>query len=332
MKRMYVLILFLPIGVHAQTLSNGTYMQSVLDQLYNAMMPMCGQLIGSARLIAGLATLCYIGMRVWKSIAAAEPLDLFGLLRPFVIGFCILIFPSFITLLNGILQPTVAATSYMVRNSNTVMEKYLAAQQASNGGLGMLNPASWIRAGIKEILEVVFQTAALIIDVIRTFYLIVLAIIGPIVFALSIFDGFQHLLTVWLARYINVFLWLPVANIFGAIIAKVQETMIANAPVDDALPYSTTNWAYIAFLLIGVIGYFTVPSVANYIVNAGGGNALLHKVTSMTVGAAKQTASAVTTASTGMSADAFGKGANKMTQGMSESGASNNYFKEKIKG
>lgn len=332
MKRTCVLILLLPIGVQAQTISNGTYMQSVLDQLYKAMMPMCGQLIGSARLIAGLATLCYIGVRIWKSIAAAEPVDVFGLLRPFVIGFCILIFPSFIALLNGILQPTVTATANMVKNSNEVMEKYMAAQQASNGGLGVLNPASWIRAGIKEILEVVFQTAALIIDVIRTFYLIVLAIIGPIVFALSIFDGFQHLLTVWLARYINVFLWLPVANIFGAIIAKVQETMIANAPIDDALPYSTTNWAYIAFLLIGVIGYFTVPSVANYIVNAGGGHALLHKVTSMTVGAAKQTASIATTAATGMPADAFGNGASNMTQGISDTGVSNNYFKEKVKG
>lgn len=326
------MVLLLPIVGSAQTISNGTYMQSVLDRLYSEMMPMCGQLIGSARLIAGVAALCYIAMRVWKNIASAESVDLFGLMRPFVIGFCILIFPSVIALFNGILQPIVAATSAMRGNSQAVMEKYLALQESSVSGMGALNPANWIRAGIKEILEIVFQAAALIIDVIRTFYLIVLAIIGPIVFALSIFDGFQHLLTVWLARYINVYLWLPVANLFGAIIAKVQETMILNASVEDALPYSTTNWAYMAFLLIGIIGYFTVPSVANYIVNAGGGNALLHKVTTMTVGVAKQTASVATTSTTGMSADAFGKDANNMSRGMSEAGAANNYFKEKVKG
>lgn len=332
MKKIVLMVLLLPIVGSAQTISNGTYMQSVLDRLYSEMMPMCGQLIGSARLIAGVAALCYIAMRVWKNIASAESVDLFGLMRPFVIGFCILIFPSVIALFNGILQPIVAATSAMRGNSQAVMEKYLALQESSVSGMGALNPANWIRAGIKEILEIVFQAAALIIDVIRTFYLIVLAIIGPIVFALSIFDGFQHLLTVWLARYINVYLWLPVANLFGAIIAKVQETMILNASVEDALPYSTTNWAYMAFLLIGIIGYFTVPSVANYIVNAGGGNALLHKVTTMTVGVAKQTASVATTSTTGMSADAFGKDANNMSRGMSEAGAANNYFKEKVKG
>ncbi len=45
---------------------------------------------------------------------------------------------------------------------------------------------------------------------------------GPLVFGLSIFDGFQHTLRQWLARYVNVFMWLPVANIFGAITAKIQ--------------------------------------------------------------------------------------------------------------
>jgi hypothetical protein len=248
-------------------------MQSILDQLYHDMMPMCKQLIGVARGIGGLASFVISPCVCGGSIAAAEPVDVYGLLRPFVIGFCILIFPSVIALFNGILQPTVTGTAAMVKNANQAMEKYLALHDTSTSLFGWLNPANWIREGIKELLELVFQAAALIIDVIRTFYLIVLAIIGPIVFALSIFDGFQHLLTVWLARYINVYLWLPVANIFGAIIAKIQENMVNPATSGITIPgqpFSTTDWAYIAFLMIGIVGYFTVPSVAGYIVNAGG--------------------------------------------------------------
>ncbi|MFD2965403.1 MULTISPECIES: hypothetical protein [Olivibacter] len=34
-------------------------------------------------------------------------------------------------------------------------------------------------------------------------------------------------------------------------------------------------------MLIGIVGYFTVPNVANYVLQAGGANALLQKVTSM---------------------------------------------------
>ena len=326
------LIALLPVCASAQSISNGTWLQSILDQLYQDMMPMCSKLIGVARGIGGIATLCYIAMRVWKNIAAAEPVDVYSLLRPFVIGFCILIFPSVIQLFNGILQPTVVGTAAMVKDSNAAMEKYLDLQNSSSLGLGMLSPTNWIREGIKELLELVFQAAALIINVIRTFYLIVMAIIGPIVFALSIFDGFQHLLTVWLARYINVYLWLPVANLFGAIIAKIQENMITGTTTGVTIPgqpFSTTDWAYIAFLMIGILGYFTVPSVANYIVNAGGGNALLQKVTSFTVSTGKQAASA---AASGMSADALGGAANRMNNSMSDAGVSNNYFKDQLSG
>ena len=333
--KVYCLLFFVflvPSFTEAQSISNGSSMQSILDQLYNDMMPMCSQLISVARSIGGLAALCYIGMRVWRHIANAEPVDVYGLMRPFVIGFCILIFPSVIALFNGILQPTVIATAAMVKNANEAMEKYLALHDTSSMGIGGLNPANWIREGIKELLELVFQAAALIIDVIRTFYLIVLAIIGPIVFALSIFDGFQHLLTVWLARYINVYLWLPVANIFGAIIAKIEVNMVNPATSGINIPgqpFSTTDWAYIAFLMIGIVGYFAVPSVAGYIVNAGGGNALVEKVTRMSIGMTKNAASA---ASGGMSSDAFGSASNNMASGMSEAGANNGYFKDKLNG
>jgi tetrahydromethanopterin S-methyltransferase subunit C len=100
-----------------------------------------------------------------------------------------------------------------------------------------------------------------------------------------VFDGFQFTLSTWLAKYVNVFLWLPVANIFGAIIGKVQENMLkldiqqVNQAGDTF--FSSTDTAYLIFLLIGTIGYFTVPSVAGYIINPGGGNGLLNKVNSL---------------------------------------------------
>jgi hypothetical protein len=330
---MILCVACMPICINAQGISNGQGLQFILDQLYKDMMPMCKGLISAARLIGGFGALWYIGLRIGKNISSAEPIDLYGLLRPFVLGFCILIFPSVIDLINGIMQPTVTATAAMVKNSNAAIDKYLDLKNTDSGfGIGALNPANWIRAAIQGLLEFLFQTIALLIDAIRTFYLIVLAIIGPIVFGLSIFDGFQHLVTVWLARYVNVFLWLPVANIFGAIIAKIQENMISGSTFSVPIPgqpVTMTDWAYLAFLLIAIVGYCTVPSVSNYIVNAGGGNALLQKVSSFTTSAASKTVSAATS---GMSADAFGNGAANMSQSMSDAGMTQGYFKDKLNG
>jgi len=91
----------------------------------------------------------------------------------------------------------------------------------------------------------------------------------------------------WLAKYLNVFLWLPVANIFGSIISQIQQEMIkldiAQLNSTGQTVFGPTDTAYLIFLVMGIAGYCTVPSVANYIVRAGGGGArhlysFIHKI------------------------------------------------------
>jgi conjugative transposon TraJ protein len=132
---------------------------------------------------------------------------------------------------------------------------------------------------IASVLELIYEAAALCINTIRTFNLIVLAILGPLVFGLSVFDGFQHILRAWLARYINIYLWLPIANIFGAMIAKIQENMVTLYATQSADAwYNDTNTAYLVFLVIAIMGFGTVPSIANYIMHAGTMGSLMQKV------------------------------------------------------
>lgn len=189
-----------------------------------------------------------------------------------------------------------------------------------------------IKQWMSEVLKVLFEASALCIDTIRTFYLIVLAILGPLVFGIAVFDGFQHTLTVWIARYLNIFLWLPVANIFGGIMGKIQENMLKvdlhQIATNGDTFFSTTDTAYLIFMVIGIIGYFTVPSVANYIIHAGGGNALLQKVTHITSMSVRNTASG----SASMTKDALGSTYNRVTNSMADASSSGGYFKDKIEG
>jgi conjugative transposon TraJ protein len=193
-----------------------------------------------------------------------------------------------------------------------------------------------VKQWMSEILEILFKAAALCINTIRTFYMVVLAILGPLVFGLAVFDGFAHTLTVWLARYINIFLWLPVANIFGSIIGKIQEKMLELdlQQIGDSGDtfFSGTDAAYLIFMIIGIIGYFTVPSVANYIVHAGGGNTLLYKVTNVFSSSATSSVRTVTGGTASMVKDVFGDGASSVRGSMASSGSTGGYFKDKIEG
>ncbi|QJB29925.1 conjugative transposon protein TraJ [Chitinophaga oryzae] len=161
-----------------------------------------------------------------------------------------------------------------------------------------------VKQFLSEVLQVLFQAASLCINTVRTFYLIVLAIMGPLVFGMSVFDGFQQSLISWLGRYINYFLWLPIANIFGAIINKIQINML-QIDIDQITKYGDTSFgandtAYLIFLIMGIVGYFTVPSIAGYVVHVAGSNPLLQKITGISASAA--------TSGAGMVAGRLGQG------------------------
>ena len=255
-------------------------LHQILRSLYEQMMPLCGDMAGVAKGIAGLGALFYVAYRVWQSLARAEPIDVFPMLRPFAIGLCIMFFPTVVLgTINSILSPE---TAYLV--SNEEFDKQLEelgwspSDMVTMAGMyidrGMYNMKKSIRDFFREILELLFQAAALVIDTVRTFFLVVLAILGPIAFALSVWDGFQNTLTQWICRYIQVYLWLPVSDMFSTILAKIQVLMLQNdierMQADPNFSLDSSDGVYIVFLCIGIIGYFTIPTVAGWIIQAGG--------------------------------------------------------------
>ncbi|MCY1545018.1 hypothetical protein D9M68_809350 [compost metagenome] len=173
-----------------------------------------------------------------------------------------------------------------------------------------------------------YAAASLCINTIRTFFLIVLAILGPLVFGFAVFDGFQNTLTVWLARYVNIFLWLPIANIFGSILGQIQQNMLkldlAQIDAQGDTFFSSTDVAYLIFLVIGIVGYFSVPNVANYVVHAGGGNTILQKVNSI-ISSTSSAGMRAGSAGAGMAVDMLGDGNRNMSQGYASASYSD-YF------
>lgn len=290
-------------------------LHEILRNLYVQMMPLCANMAGVAKGIAGLGALFYVAVRVWQSLARAEPIDVYPMLRPFAIGLCIMFFPTIVLgTINSILSPVVRGTHQMLESQTMDMNKYREQKDKLEYEAMMRNPETaylvsneefdkqleelgWspgdmitmtgmyiergmyqmkksIRDWFRELLELLFAAAALVIDTIRTFFLIVLAILGPIAFAISVWDGFQSSLTQWICRYVSVYLWLPVSDLFSSVLAKIQVLMLQNdiSELQNNPNFSieASNGVYLVFMIIGIIGYFTIPTVANWIIQAGG--------------------------------------------------------------
>lgn len=290
-------------------------LHTILESLYNEMMPLCEDMLDVAKGLAGLGALFYVSVRVWQSLARAEPIDLYPLLRPFALGICILLFPTLVLgTMNSILSPIVQGTHKMLEEQTLDMQQYREQKDKLEKEAMMRNPETaylvsdeefdrqidelgWsvkdtgtrmgmyveagmyslektIRDAFRSLLELLFAAASLLIDTVRTFFLVVLSVLGPIAFAISVWDGFQSTLSQWFTRYISVYLWLPVSDLFSCMLAKIQVLMLHNdiLELQNNPDYSldNSNCVYIIFMLIGIIGYFTVPTVAGWIVQAGG--------------------------------------------------------------
>ena len=122
-------------------------------------------------------------------------------------------------------------------------------------------------------MELLFHAAGLIIDTLRTFILIVLSILEPVVFGIAMWDSLSVSLTAWFSRYISVYLWLSVSSILTALLTKIQVLMIQkdiSALSGPNYLSDSGSWYYIVFFLIGIVGYFWVPAVTGWIIEAGG--------------------------------------------------------------
>ena len=289
-------------------------LHQVLRVLYDEMMPLCGNMTGVAQGIAGLGALFYVAAKVWQSLARAEAIDVYPLLRPFALGLCIMFFPTFVLgTINTVLSPVVKGCNQLLETQTFDMNEYreqkdrleyealirspetayLASDEEFDRQLEELgwspsdmvtmtgmymdraayNIKKSVRDWFRELLEMLFQAAGLIIDTLRTFFLIVLSILGPLAFAVSVYDGFQSTLTRWIARYISIYLWLPVSDLFSSVLARIQTLMlqkdIEQLSDPNFIP-DGSNTVYIIFMIIGIVGYFTIPTVAGWIVSAGG--------------------------------------------------------------
>ena len=196
-------------------------LHQILRNLYTEMMPLCENMAGVAKGIAGLGALFYVAYRVWQSLARAEPVDVYPLLRPFVIGLCIMFFPTIVLgTLNTILSPVVRGTNELLQSQTVNMQHYQEQKDKLEYEAMMRDPSTaylvsneefdrildelgWgfsdmitmagmyieramyqmrktIRNMFLEILELIFQAVALLIDTLRTFFLIVLSYSDPL--------------------------------------------------------------------------------------------------------------------------------------------------------
>lgn len=267
-------------------------------------------LVNMARAIGGIAAFFYISKRIYEQLIADNPVTILPLLRPFALVLVITFWGPFVNLL---LAPTKGLThlseAVYADKKHIVKERLEDKQQAilstdlplfyeneekeadlwDKGvniilttynifsGRAIQNQINfYIMDATRQLLESFFEVLVYLIAFLRTVFCVLLVIFGPLVFALSIFDGFQDNYLQWIARFINVNLYLPIALL---ILSIVQEILIyvlemEIAQINAMLIYEPKLF-FVSNLIVpvcGIIGMTMVPKISSWIISATGTN------------------------------------------------------------
>ncbi|WP_439185420.1 hypothetical protein [Carboxylicivirga taeanensis] len=267
-------------------------------------------LVDMARAIGGIAAFLFIAKRIFEQLIADNPIVLLPLLRPFALVLVITFWGAFIQLLlvptqgltylseeiyNG-QQPLVAEKLQEKQNAILMTDLPLFVENQEKeadlwdkginvllttynilSGRALRNQISYyIMEGLRQVAEVAFEVVVYLIAFLRTIFCVLLVIFGPLVFAISIFDGFQESYLQWIARFVNVNLYLPIAML---ILSLTQHLLIYVLDFEinliNSMGMYQSSLFFVSGLIVpvcGICGLVMVPKIATWIVNASGTN------------------------------------------------------------
>ncbi|WP_085537253.1 hypothetical protein [Massilibacteroides vaginae] len=133
---------------------------------------------------------------------------------------------------------------------------------------------------LESFLDILSAAARMIINLVGTFFLLILAILGPLAFAAACFPMFENSISNWMSRYISTSLWLPIANLFTAVLSRAH-MMLCEKQLDGfSTGVAINNTLLLAMTVVGIFGYFSIPSIASWVIQAGGSGSYARNMTS----------------------------------------------------
>ncbi len=323
-----------------------------IDNFFDAMLVYSDKIAGVLGGLCGLAALFYIGSKVWGNYSRGESIEIYPLLRPFVIG---LICANFnVVVVGGIrgladpvcdyfkdmemktsaanVKSELNAELKKVRQEADDLQKQLEEegneedegvgvgkairrafnnmwQKAKNG---LFIAFAWLIGWIAELLAALTK---FVLAFTRCFSMSVMCILGPLVFAISIFPGYKQGISQWIARFVCIYMWIPLFHLvdifINTVTLEIGKAMVGQISSLVAEAKATGGGVeYISFRLQGIqanlaiVGalislltaalYKSVPTLASWIIAGGDASGQLSSVAGFAVNTAMYTGMAAT--------------------------------------
>lgn len=101
-------------------------------------------------------------------------------------------------------------------------------------------------------------------------YQMINALIGPFVIALAILPSFENGIRNWVARYIQIAMWIPIGYFMMFINLQIGSSFCDMAAADGAS--LSLEWLMIALQIVSLVSIAAVPKIAAWVIESTGAN------------------------------------------------------------
>lgn len=176
---------------------------------------------------------------------------------------------------------------YTVQNSMQDAAKEIAEIAEDKSGIGRFFATAWIAIKkvvmhrfhlmsmgigtvIGAILFLLVKILLFVQQILCNTYLLMNSLLGPFIMALAILPGFETGLKNWVARYIQIAMWIPI----GYFVMYIN-LQIGNAFCNLAAAGQTglaMDWFMIALQIVALVSVASVPKMAAWVIESTGAN------------------------------------------------------------
>lgn len=269
-----------------------------LENTYSLCLKDIGNVSGIASALCAIFALFFIGNMIWKSWCQGGSINLYALFKPFCIAFIIANFTIFTQMIDGMTslvnKPLYEMANKQYKNASSALNKeFKEAAKENNMSENnnvfdeLLDATINLPEKIVELITSTILTGISLFGILASLCILtfayvvklVLFYLGPLVFALSLIPYFSGGISSWIGRYITVSLYAPCINIINYLLFRIMENYISFNP--EVMQVSggqfTNSFGVVLFGLASAFCYISVPSIAGYIVQSGGAEALTHE-------------------------------------------------------
>lgn len=132
---------------------------------------------------------------------------------------------------------------------------------------------------ISWLMSLIIKIVQWILLAVSSIYLIILGFIGPFVFAFSLMPGFTNNISTWVARYIQISFWVPMAAIVDFVNFKVKDALILEfwkAGFGARMAFPIHMILIDAVLLITLLA---IPTLSSWVITSAGASDVNRSIT-----------------------------------------------------